>query len=543
LDALVGERLAGWPDRPALLFYRARWSYRRFWDEAGAFAAALRADGVGPGDRVALYLPNCPLYPIAFFGALRAGAVVVQVSPLYRAEDLGRLLRDADVRAAVTLEILYPFLEPVARSLGIPRVFVARLRDFYPALLRPFVNSALRRKGHPTAMPVGPTVTPWREVVHARAGSVPAPGPDTGDALAVLQYTGGTTGVPKAAMLSHRNLVANALQCDAWFSPASTGREVVLASVPFFHVYGMTVALTYPLLTGSTIVLQTRPDMAEALRLIHRYRPTQFPGVPAMYQAINQHPRVGRYNVRSIRVCVSGSAPLPVEVARRFESLTGGHLIEGYGLTEASPVTHANPVTGERRIGSIGLPFPGTDQRLVDPETGAPIVEPGRPGELVVRGPQVMSGYFRRPDETALVLADGWLKTGDIATIDADGYAFILDRKKDLINVGGFKVYPREVEEVLLEHPAVADAAVVGRADAAVGEVPIAYVVRRPATSVSGDELIAFVRERIAHYKAPRSVEFRDALPRSVIQKVLRRALRDGGAGAAPTDGRTAPAR
>jgi long-chain acyl-CoA synthetase len=525
LPELVGDAVRRWPKRIALINYGARWTYERFWEESGRFAAALQKEGFRPGDRLALYLPNCPAYPIAYFGALRLGVTVVQVSALYLGQDLARVLRDSEPRGVVTLEILYPNYAKVAADAPIPVQWVARFREFYPALARPMVNVILRRRKMSTVYPSGPSVRRWKDAMRTTGGFVEATG-DPSTEIAVLQYTGGTTGRPKAAMLSHRNLVANALQCRAWFQ-VEPGSSTVLASIPFFHIYGMTVALNYPMMQGATIVLETRPDPSEILRLIHRYRPTEFPGVPALYQAINHHPKVGRYDIRSIRVCLSGSAPLPVEVANRFEQLTGGHLIEGYGLTEASPVTHANPISGERRVGTIGLPFPNTDQKVVDLETGTQTLGVGEAGELLVKGPQVMLGYYRQPEETAMVLSDGWLKTGDVATIDADGYATIVDRKKDLIDVGGFKVYPREVEEVLYQHPSVAEAAVIGVPEEAHGEVPKAFVVLKKGATASAEELIEFVRSRIAHYKAPRSVEFRTELPRSGVQKVLRRVLRE----------------
>lgn len=523
---IVQDTVGEFPDRTALIYYGARWSYARLWEESGRFAAAVYQDGVRPGDRVALYLPNCPAFPIAFLGTLRLGATVVQVSPLYLGQDLVGLLKDAGPKAIVTLEILHPHLAQVRGEVSVPLEYVARLREFYPAARRPFVNLVLRRRKFPTAFPTGPSIRPWRAALRAW-GEFPGPSGDPAKTVAVLQYTGGTTGLPKAAMLSHRNILANALQCAAWFHNPR-GSATVLASIPLFHIYGLTVAMNFPLVHGGTIVLQTRPDPSEILRLIDRYHPSEFPGVPALYQAINRHPKVGRYDIRSIRTCLSGSAPLPLEVSKRFEELTGGRLLEGYGLSEASPVTHANPLEGERRVGTIGLPFPSTDHRVVDLETGSRSLATGEVGELAVRGPQVMLGYYGRPEETAAVLRDGWLLTGDIASIDADGYATIVDRKKDLIVVGGFKVYPREVEEVLLQHPSVTDAAVVGVPDDHLGEVAKAFVVVRPGTDPSEAELREFVRARIAHYKAPRTIEFRPTLPRSGIQKVLRRVLREG---------------
>jgi long-chain acyl-CoA synthetase len=526
LTELVEGSVRRWGDRTALAYYGARWTYRRFWQESERLACALAREGVGPGDRVALYLPNCPAYPIAFFAALRLGAVVVQVSPLYLGQDLSRLLKDSTPKALVTLEILYPNLAKVRGEYSPPALYVARLRELYPWYLRPFVNVVLRRQKLPTDYPTDPSVRSWRSAVRT-PGSAPLAKSDPATTVAVLQYTGGTTGTPKAAMLTHHNLVANVVQMNAWNTTRVEGGEVILAAIPFFHIYGLTVALLLGLAQGATVVMQTRPEIRELLKLIDRYRPTQFPGVPALYAAFNQQPDIGKYRLHSIKYCVSGSAPLPIEVARRFEELTGARPIEGYGLSEASPVTHVNPLGGGQRMGSVGLPIPDTDQRILDLETGSRVLGTDAVGELAVRGPQVMLGYYHQPEETAMVLSEGWLRTGDVARIDADGYAYIVDRKKDMINVAGMKVYPREVEEVLFQHPAVADVAVIGVPDAAHGEVVKAFVVRKAGTTVTEDELIAFVRERIAHFKAPRSVEFRDSLPRSGVQKVLRRVLRD----------------
>jgi long-chain acyl-CoA synthetase len=550
LVELVQESVLQHPDRVAFIYYGAKWTYRRFWEASGHLAQSLLNEGLRRGDRVALYLPNCPVYPIAYFAALRAGFTVVQVSPLYIGQDLHRLLEDAQPKAIFCLQLHWPNLAKLNRSFPAPLTYVVGLNELYPFPSRLFVNRVLRRRGLPTGIPEGAGIRRWKPAL-ATAG---APAPvhvNAATEVAVLQYTGGTTGIPKAAMLSHRNLVANALQCGAWFNVAAKEREVVLAAIPYFHVYGMTVAMTYPLLAGATIVLETRPDVDEILKLINKYHPTQFPGVPSLYNAINHHPKRDQYDLRSIRVCLSGSAPLPLEVAKKFEAETGGSVVEGYGLSETSPVTHANPIKGERRAGSVGLPVPDTDEAVVDLETGTKLLPAMESGELCIRGPQVMLGYYHQPEETAAVLKDGWFKTGDIAYLDADGYCFIVDRKKDLIIVGGFKVYPREVEEVLFQHPGVADAAVVGVPDPDLGEVVRAFVVKKPGATVTSEELIQFVRERVAHYKAPRVVEFRTALPRSGVQKVLRRELRAEamgtaaapGAGAAPPRPATAPGR
>ncbi len=542
---LVEESVKSWPGRAAFVYYGTSLTYARFWELTDRFAAALAEDGLRAGDRIAIFLPNHPTYPIAYVAALRLGLTVVQVSPLYLGQDLVHLLADAQPKAIVTLEILYPELDKVRHEVSVPLEYVARLSDFYPFYLRPFVRMVARRQGRSTAVPSRASVRAFRTALaHPPGGWPKPPAVPPSQEVAVLQYTGGTTGRSKAAMLSHRNLVANALQCRAWFNVQDPGTAVVLAAIPLFHVYGMTVALNYPLLEGATIVLELRPEPTEILRLVNRYHPTELPGVPALYQAILHHPHLARTNVKSIRVCVSGSAPLPLEVARQFEAVTGGYLIEGYGLTEASPVTHANPIQGERRAGSIGLPLPLTDQRIVDAETGRRDVPVGEVGELAVKGPQVMLGYYEQPAETAKVLQDGWLLTGDLAKVDADGYAYIVERKKDMIDVGGLKVYPREVEEVLYQHPGVREAAVIGVPDQRLGEYVHAVIVRKDGATIGADDLIAFVRERIAHYKAPRSIQFRSELPRSGVQKVLRRVLREQATfGAPPAPPPTTPGR
>jgi long-chain acyl-CoA synthetase len=542
LTELIEASCRKWASHTALDYYGAKWTYERFWAQSERFAAALRQNGVGPGDRVALYLPNCPLYPIAVFATLRLGAIVVQVNPLYLGQDLSRILRDSGAKALVTLEILYPNVAKIREEYPIPVTFVARLREFYPWYARPFVNSVLRKRHLPTDFPSEPWVHPYSTAIRSQ-DRVDLYRADPARTVAVYQYTGGTTGVAKAAMLTHRNLVANVTQANAWNTSRTPGEEIILASIPFFHVYGLTVCLLMGLADGAAIVIQTRPEIRELLKLIDRYQPTQFPGVPALYNAFNQQPDIARHEIHSIRYCLSGSAPLPIEVARRFESLTGGTLVEGYGLSETSPVTHVNPVHGERRAGSVGLPLPNTDERVVDLETGSRALAVGEVGELAVRGPQVMLGYFNHPDDTAAVLHDGWFLTGDLARLDADGYAYIVDRKKDMINVGGMKVYPREVEEVLFQHPAVQDVAALGVPDPEHGEVVKAFVVKKPGATVTAEELIAFVRERIAHYKAPRTVEFRDSLPRSSVQKVLRRVLRDEGTTPSTTPPATLPAK
>ena len=512
---LLDESARRFPHRPALRFYGRQTTYRELEDLVERFARGLSAQGLRPGDRVAVVLPNAPQMVIAYYGTLRAGGVVVPTNPLYTPREFAVQMADADPRFVVALDLVAPRLSDAVKD----RILVTtRIRDYLPPLLG-FLQG-LREKG--PELPGG--ALPLSDLLAAGGGAVlPAPAP--ADELAVLQYTGGTTGVPKAAMLSHRNLVANALQAEAWLPSYQPGEERVLAVLPFFHVFGMTVALNLGILTGAEIDLVPRFNPVETAREVRRFRPTIFPGAPAMYQAVVDSPAVERWNMRSIRYCISGSAPLPAELQERFERVTGGVLVEGYGLTEASPVTHCNPLRGERRPGSVGRTFPDTLQRILDPDDPSRELGCGEVGELAVKGPQVMLGYYNQPGETAQVLVDGWLRTGDLGTIDADGFCSIVDRKKDLIIVSGFNVYPREVEEILLRHPGVREAVVVGVADARRGQKVRAVIVPRDQARPSADELAAYCRERLAGYKVPREFEFRDELPRTAIGKVLRRVL------------------
>ncbi len=512
---LLEDSARRFPDRPALRFYGRQTTYRELLALVERFARGLIAQGLRPGDRVAVVLPNAPQMVIAYYGTLRAGGVVVPTNPLYTPREFSVQMADADPRFVIALDLVAPRLSDAARD----RILVTtRIRDYLPPLLG-FLQG-LREKS--PSLPKG--ALPFSGLLAAGRGAV-LPGPVPADEVAVLQYTGGTTGVPKAAMLSHRNLVANAMQSEAWLPSYRPGEERVLAVLPFFHVFGMSVALNLGVRTGAEIDLVPRFNPVETAKEVRRFRPTLFPGAPAMYQAVVDSPEVERWNIRSIRYCISGSAPLPAELQERFERVTGGVLVEGYGLTEASPVTHCNPLFGERRPGSVGRPFPDTLQRILDPDDPSRELGPGEVGELAVKGPQVMLGYYNQPAETAQVLVDGWLRTGDLGMIDADGFCSIVDRKKDLIIVSGFNVYPREVEEILLRHPGVREAVVVGMADERRGQKVRAVIVPREQARPSAEELMAYCRERLAGYKVPREFEFRDELPRTAIGKVLRRVL------------------
>jgi len=523
---LLEGSAARFPQNVALEFLGRTLTYRELWERSRRFAQGLKDLGVRPGDRVALMLPNTPQFVLAFYGVLVAGGVGVNVSPLYTPRELRHQLEDSGAETLVILDHLLPRFLEVERETPVKRVVVTGLQDFLPFPKNLLYPWKARRDGLPLGFPKREGFHPLTELLKRPPAE---PHPADPEDLALLQYTGGTTGLPKGAMLTHKNLVANVLQIDAW-DPTSRellGKGVMLGALPFFHVYGMTVAMNYGLYSGHKIVLLPRPEIHAILEAIEKHRVTHFPGVPTLYVAFNNLPGIEGRNVRSLRICLSGAAPLPVEVAKRFEEITGARLIEGYGLSEASPVTHSNPVLGEARKGSIGLPLPSVEARVVDEEGQE--VPVGEVGELVVKGPNVMKGYWKRPEETQKALRDGWLFTGDLARMDEDGYFYIVDRKKDMIIAGGYNVYPREVEEVLYQHEAVQEAAVVGVPDPYRGETVAAFLVLKPEYRgrVSEKDLEAFCRERLAAYKVPRLWEFRESLPKSGVGKVLKRELRE----------------
>jgi|FaiFalDrversion3_1042247.scaffolds.fasta_scaffold00124_3 long-chain acyl-CoA synthetase len=521
LGELLREAARKYGERPALVFFGRRVSFRELDALTDRFAAGLQRLGVQKGTPVSLHLPNCPQFVIAYYGVLKAGGVVVPHNPLYTEREIAHQLQDSGAEVAIALSLTYPRVAAAARGSRVREIVYTGIHEYMPWLLRRLYPLKARRAGQWVEVRKGPGVRPFGELLRDGALRPVEVGPDD---PAVYLYTGGTTGVPKAAILTHRNLVCNCLQTAAWNSDFRPGQERALAVIPFFHSYGMTAVMNYGIWSGVTVILIPRWDLKMVLEAIRKYRPTMFHGVPTMYMALLNHPGLSRGDLRSVRVCISGAMALPQEVQRRWEEATGGKLVEGYGLTEASPVTHCTPILGHRRPGSIGVPLPDTDARVVDPESGADL-PPGEVGELVVRGPQVMRGYLNRPEETAVALREGWLFTGDMAWRDPDGFFYIVDRKKEMINVGGLKVYPREVEEVLYRHPAVQEAAAIPAPDPERGEVVKAFVVLRPGMQVSPEELIAHCRRELAPHKVPRRVEFRSELPKSLIGKVLRRVL------------------
>jgi long-chain acyl-CoA synthetase len=507
------------PHRVALEFLGRSLTYRELWREVEAFAKGLQEAGLRPGDRVAIMLPNSPQFVIAFYGTLLAGGVGVNVNPMYTPRELRHQLKDAGVQALVILDQLLPRYQEVKAEVPVRLLVRTGIQDYLPFPKNLLYPLMLRRKGQAPKALEG---IPWRAFL--KRGR-PEPVAVDLDDLALLQYTGGTTGLAKGAMLTHRNLSSNALQVRAWIPDFREGEEVVLGAIPFFHVYGMTVAMNLALLGAAKLVLLPRPEIGPIVEAIEKHRVTLFPGVPTLYVAFNNFPGIEKRDLKSVRACISGSAPLPLEVAERFEKLTGAKLVEGYGLTEASPVTHCNPLYGERRLGSVGLPLPGVDAKVVDEEGKE--VPLGEVGELIVKGPNVMKGYWNRPEETQKALKDGWLFTGDLARMDQDGYFYIVDRKKDMIIAGGYNIYPREVEEVLYGHEAVQEAAVVGVPDPYRGETVAAFIVLKEAYrgKVTEKDIEAFCRANLAAYKVPRIIQFRDSLPKSSVGKILKREL------------------
>lgn len=525
LYRILEDSARKFPDNVATVFYGAELTYRQLHEAADTFAAALASLGVKKGDRVALLLPNCPQNIIAFYGALKAGAIVVPTNPLYVESELQHQFADAGAETVVTLSKFYPLVKAVQPRTKVRNIIVTNIKDFFSPVLRfVFTVAKEKKEGHRVAVDKSHGDYLFTELMRQHAGHSYEGGVSPDD-IALLQYTGGTTGVSKGAMLTHHNLVCNALQAASWLTDVKEGSEVLLCVIPFFHIYGLTTAMNLGIHIAAKMVLLPTFTLAEVLKTINKYRPTIFPGVPTMYVAINNYRDIAKYDVKSIRACLSGGAPLPVEVQERFEALTGGKLVEGFGLTEASPVVSANPIYGTRKTGSIGLPVPDVEAKIMDVETGTRELGIGEVGEFVARGPQVMKGYWNRAEETANVLRDGWLYTGDMARMDEDGFFYIVDRKKDLIITSGYNIYPRDVEEVLFKHPKIKEAVVAGLPDKYRGESVKAYVVLKDGQTATEREIIKYCVDNMARYKVPTTVEFRPELPKTMVGKVLRRAL------------------
>ncbi len=530
LPDLLDRSAERFPDNVALRFFvdpklpPSTLTYRQLQEQTRRFATALFQLGVRKGDRVAIMLPNCPQFVVAFFGTLRLGAIAVNTNPLYVSREMRDQFDDSGCDTVVLLDQFFPKLREIQAATRIRRVIVVDVAGTLSWPVRTLVHLVQRKHGEYVKIHRQSDIYDYSRLLAKYPASPPGASLRPSD-TAIFQYTGGTTGMPKAAMLTHGNLVANTLQLASLFVGVEEGKEVLMAAIPFFHVYGMTTCMLFGVLLGAEVAMVPRPRPVDVvLKVIQKRKVTVFPGVPTLYSAINVHPRVKDFDIRSVKFCVSGAAPLPREVQETFEKLTGGKVIEGYGLSEASPATHANPLYGIRKSGSIGLPMPSVEAKIVDLETREPL-PPGSEGELAIRGPQVMKGYWNRPEETAATLVDGWLLTGDVARMDEDGFFYIVDRKKDMINASGFKVLPREVEEVMMMHPKVQEAVAAGVPDPLRGETVKAWLVLREGARATPEEIIEFSKLHLAPFKVPRFVEFRTELPKTIIGKYLRRVL------------------
>ncbi|MGN7176520.1 long-chain-fatty-acid--CoA ligase [Cytobacillus sp. SAFR-174] len=516
------------PEKIAIHFMGKEFTYKYIYECSLKLAAYLQSLGIEKGDRVAIMLPNTPQSVISYYGILMAGGIVVQTNPLYMERELEYQMKDSGAKAIITMDILFPRVTKVMPHTELKHIIVTAIKDALPFpknLIYPFIQKKqygivvnVKHEGHNHLL---------TEILKRPAEPLRIHDFDFEEDLALLQYTGGTTGFPKGVMLSHSNLVSNTAMCKAWLYKCRRGEETVLGILPFFHVYGMTTVMILSVMDAHKMVLLPKFDPETTLKTIHKQRPTLFPGAPTIYIGLLNHPDIKKYDLSSIDSCISGSAALPVEVQQKFEEITGGKLVEGYGLTESSPVTHANFLWDRPRVkGSIGVPWPDTDAAIFSLETGEALPA-GEVGEIAVKGPQVMKGYWKRSEETEQTLRDGWLLTGDLGYMDEKGYFYVVDRKKDMIIAGGFNIYPREIEEVLYEHPAVQEVVAAGIPDPYRGETVKAYIVLKEGKEATEDELDQFARKHLAAYKVPRLYEFRRELPKTAVGKILRRALVD----------------
>ncbi len=515
-------------DRPAIRFMNCALTYRELADQVERFAGALAGLGVKKDSRVAIHLPNLPQTTIAVMATLRLGAQVVMTNPLYVPREIEHQWTDASVHVVITGGWLYErTIKALRPKLQVEHYVITHVPDYLRFPLNLLAPLKLKKAGLHAKVAPGPGIHSFKDLV-ARGGNAPAASGGALDDLALLQYTGGTTGPAKGVMLTHRNLSTQVQQLCAWLPGMRDGKEVTLGALPYFHVFGFVIAMLLPLRVGGLVVIMPNPrDIPMMVKNVEKYGVTLFPSVPALFAALNQHPGIENADVSSVRVCVSGSAPLPKDTLNRFEQLTGATIVEGFGMTECSPCTHCNPMGGSRKVGSIGVPLPETDARIVDPEDGVTDVEQGAAGELIVKGPQVMVGYWQRQDATDKAIKNGWMYTGDLAEMDEDGYFKIVGRKKDMILASGYNIYPDEIDRILTDHPAVFEACTIGIPDKTRGESVKSFVVLNPGTNATAEALEQHCRDNLAAYKVPRAFEFRSELPKSSMMKLLRRELRD----------------
>ncbi|MGN7939611.1 AMP-binding protein [Metabacillus sp. 22489] len=513
------------PTKTAIHFLGKELSYTELYIQSLKLANYLQSIGLQKGDRVSIMLPNCPQAVIAYYGTILCGGIVVQTNPLYMERELEYQLKDSGSTYIITLDLLYPRVSKMKALTNLKHIIVTGIKDYLPFpknLLYPLVQ----KKEKQVVVKVehqGDTHL-FKKIMLTALPNVTIPDINPKEDIAILQYTGGTTGFPKGVMLTHENLVANTQMCAAWMYKCKKGEESVLGIIPFFHVYGMTAVMNLSIMQAFKMILLPKFDPTDTLKTIQKLKPTLFPGAPTIYISLLNHPELKEYDLSSIDGCISGSAALPVEIQEQFEEITGGRLVEGYGLSEASPVTHANFLWSNRKTGSIGVPWPSTDAMIISYESGGR-AEPNELGELLVKGPQVMKGYWNRIEETEAAIRDGWLYTGDIGYMDEDGYFYIVDRKKDMIIASGYNIYPREIEEVLYEHDKVQEVVVAGIPDPYRGETVKAYIVLKEGVTATAEEFNEYARKHLAAYKVPHIYEFRNELPKTAVGKILRRAL------------------
>jgi long-chain acyl-CoA synthetase len=524
LYTLLDDAVSRFGERPAIDFLDRKYSYREVGELVARAARGFQDIGVAKGTKVGLFLPNCPQFIVAYYGILKAGGTVVNYSPLYAEEELLHQIEDShtDIMVTLNLTALYPKMQAMLERSRVKKLIVGTMSEVLPFpknLLFPLVKRKEIAK-----VPEDAAHQSFKQLLNNDGDYRPIEVEPRED-IAVLQYTGGTTGVSKGAMLSHAALYANTLQTAIWDTHGTEGEERMLGVLPFFHVFAMTVVMNLSIHRGAEIIMHPRFELEAVMKDIVKKRPTMMPGVPTMYTAISNHPDITELDVSSIRVCLSGGAPLPVEVKQKFEQLTGARLVEGYGLTECSPVATANPFEGVPKGGSIGLPVPGTEIIISDREDPEKLMPQGESGEICIKGPQVMSGYWERPEATAETILEGRLRTGDVGYMDDDGYTFIIDRIKDLVLVSGYNVYPRHVEEAIYQHPEVAEVTVIGIPDDYSGQAVKAFVVLKGDKALTTDELKAFLDQRLGRHEVPKAIEFRDELPKTMIGKLSKKEL------------------
>ncbi|HLR43474.1 MAG TPA: long-chain-fatty-acid--CoA ligase [Pseudogracilibacillus sp.] len=514
-----------YPSKTAINFMGKKTTYQTLLSKTKKFAQFLQSKGLNKGDRVAIMLPNTPQTVIAYFGAMMAGGTVVQVNPLYTERELEYQMSDSGAKFIICLDILVPRVSAVKEKTNLEHMIVAKIADSLP-FPKNMVYPFIQKRQYNLVVKVVETEDThvWKSIMDNGNENYQAIDINPSEDLALLQYTGGTTGFPKGVMLTHMNLVSNVKMCTEWMYKVDPSNEKVLGVLPFFHVYGMTTVMNLSIYFGSEMILLPKFDATEVLKTIQKLKPTLFPGAPTIYIGLLNHPDIEKYDLSSVKACISGSAALPLEVQQQFEKVTGGRLVEGYGLTESSPVTHANFIWDKRVNGSIGVPWPDTDAKIVEEGTTNE-VPLGEVGEVAVKGPQVMKGYWNNEEETNKSLKDGWLLTGDMGYMDENGYFYIVDRKNDMIIAGGFNIYPREVEEVLFEHTGIQEAAVIGVPDDYRGETVKAVIVPKKGQTLDKKQLDRYCRKHLAAFKVPRIYEFRDELPKTIIGKVLKRQL------------------